>query len=275
MNKGNFLQFCYLLSLFFLGACNSAPKTTIDESPLKEPLHVDTPTLVSEEKLIVPCVLDTVLEFNVAQLTLKPTDSIYIEEYFLKNKQIDSVTKLYDNCEVTALAIEKLVSKRIPGFLRRENKPEKLFLKLKTEQWHLMTTDPNLDDAGHEFEHYFKEFGYYSIRTQCYEGNFYKIVNDSSGDVTKLFGRPYFSSNGNYMISVSEDLIAGYCRNGFQLFKNENGNLVMIGKFEPTLWGPQSVRWISENKFIMKCARLKNPNTFESLNFYTEVTIKE
>lgn len=93
--------------------------------------------------------------------------------------------------------------------------PSSLDLKWKNGNWLRVPVDTLVDEVGNSFEHYLKEYGYYSIRTQWFEGNSFKLVNDVSGEITNLFGRPYFSPNGNFVISINLDLEAQYSANGF------------------------------------------------------------
>jgi len=221
-----------------------------------------------------PATLDTTLNFSFrTQLSLKHSDSVFINEYFLDNETLDSITKTFDNRYLEALAIEKHLLKTNSEFFKRDSKG--LYVKLKNGDWKLLTLDQMSDEADNTFEHFFKEFGYYSIRVQWGEGNGYKLVNYVDGTVTPIFGRPYFSPNGLYIISVNFDIEAGYSENGFQLFRIKNGQLQHLGDFKPTSWGPISAKWLDNNMLILKNQTIdENNGNSHFIDFYSELRIK-
>lgn len=221
-----------------------------------------------------PATLDTTLNFSFrTQLSLKHSYSIFINEYFLDNETLDSITKPFDNRHLEALAIEKYLLKTNSEFVKRDAKG--LYVKLKNGNWKLLTLDQMSDEADNTFEHFFKEFGYYSIRVQWGEGNGYKLVNYIDGTVTPIFGRPYFSPDGLYIISVNFDIEAGYSENGFQLFRIKNRKIQHLGDFKPTLWGPISAKWLNNNMLILKNQTFNSNNgNIGLIDFYTEIRIK-
>jgi hypothetical protein len=229
---------------------------------------------IKYEKWFEPATLDTTLIFSDSvKLTLRHTDSILINEYYLDPKTIDSITKPHQNRHIEALEIEKYLFKTFSQFAKRDKNG--LNIKLDNGEWKLLTLNPMADESDNTFEYYFKDFGYYSIRVQWGEGNGYKLVNQIDGSETNLFGRPYFSPNGQFVISINMDIEAGYSQNGFQLFKNENGKLKLLGYYEPEGWGPFSARWIDNNKLVLKnqTVEIKNDNMFY-IDFYAEIKIK-
>ena len=98
------------------------------------------------------------------------------------------------------------------------------------------------------------------------------MINDSSGIVTNIIGKPYFSDNGKYVLSISADIEAGYSDNGFQLFKNENGILKLIAQYDPKVWGISSINWTNDYQLIMKCFTFNENMNF--LNFYVKLEIR-
>jgi len=201
---------------------------------------------INIERWFEPSTLDTIFSLNDnIQLTIQLTDSIYIPEYFLDNKALDSISNSYDNWHLRSLAIEKYLLEENKNHTKRDTSG--LFIKMKNGEWKLIPLDPMTDEVDNTFEYYFKDYGYYSIRTQWGEGNGYKLINDLTGKITNLFGRPYFSPNGKYIISVNADIEAGYSENGFQLFENNNGKLLHLGNYKPSSWGPMAAIWIDNN----------------------------
>jgi hypothetical protein len=227
-----------------------------------------------EEKGFTPSTLDTILTFqNNLQLTLKVTDSVYINEYFIDNKILDSLIKPFNNRHLEALAIEKYLLRNNDRYAKRDSNG--LYVNLQNGEWKLLTVDFEKDEADNTFEYFFKDFGYYSVRVQWGEGNGYKLVNYSNGNITHLFGRPYFSDSGEFVIAVNADIEAGYSQNGFQLFRNIDGELQHLGDYEPSAWGPMAAKWIGKDKLILKNQTLQSKNDeWEYIDFYAEVEIR-
>jgi len=225
------------------------------------------------ERWFEPTELDTLIHFkNSNSITLKNTDSIYISEYYLEKRIIDSLTQIHNNSHQKALEIENYLLKNNNEFVKKDSLG--LHLKMINDNWKLISINQNTDEADNTFEYYFQEFGFYSVRTQWGEGNGYKLINDKDGEVTDLYGRPYFSRNGEYVISVNVDIEAGYSRNGFQLFQNSNGKLKNIGNYEPNGWGPYSAKWKDNSTVILKNETVEfKDGEMNYINFYSELKI--
>lgn len=243
---------------------------TLEEKEIKEPIT----TVESKiERWFEPTKLDTILHFdNSYSIMLKNTDSISISEYFLEVEVLDSLTTLHKNSHRTALEIEKYLLNINKEFAKKDSAG--LHLKMTNNKWKLISLDPNTDETDNTFEHYFKDFGFYSVRTQWGEGNGYKLINDVNGETTNLFGRPYFSENGEFLISVNSDIEAGYSNNGFQLFKNINGKLKNIGSYKPNSWGPFSAKWVNNSTIILKNKTIEfKDDEMNYLSFYSQLKI--
>jgi hypothetical protein len=225
------------------------------------------------ERWFEPSTLDTIFDLeNNISLTLKQADSINITEYFLDNKIIDSLIKPFDNRHLEALEIEKYILKTNSDVARKDSLG--LSLKLKDGSWKLLALDPMTDEADNTFEYNFTDFDFYSVRVQWGEGNGYKLISALNGEETNLFGRPYFSKNGQYVISVNVDIEAGYSENGFQLFKNNKGKLVKVFSYTPNGWGPFSIKWTDQNTLIMKNETVEFENgEMKYIEFYSELKI--
>ena len=217
---------------------------------------------------------DTSFYFSDQHLiTLKITDSVRMEEYFLDAHTMDSLTEGHTNRYMEALEIEKHLLKTNSGRVRKDSNG--LHLKMQNGDWMLVTVDSLTDEVFNTFEFYFRDPGFYSVRTQWYEGNGYKLICDRTGKITNLFGRPYFSPNGIYMIAVNADVDAGFSNNGFQLFRISNGYPEMLGFYEPESWGPYMVKWIDDHRLVMKNETVvSDEETMSYLDFYGELTIR-
>lgn len=248
--RNRFLISALIILVSSCGQVNEKSRTEIKkEDKIQSEIKQVETKQTDIERWFEPSTLDTTINLkDNIRLTIQLTDSIYIPEYILNNKTLDSISNSYDNWHLRSLAIEKYLLEKNKNYTKRDTTG--LFIKMKNGEWKLVTLDPMTDEVDNVFEHYFSDFGFYSVRTQWGEGNGYKLINDSTGEITNLFGRPYFSPNGQFIISVNADIEAGYSENGFQLFKNSNGQLLHIGNYEPSSWGPMTAIWIDNNSIV-------------------------
>ena len=252
-----------------------APITNIDEGRWGQDIQSVELEKSENENIFTPPSIDSILKLNnKIQLRIKNTDSINIPEYFIDNVTIDSLIKPHNNRHIESLEIEKYIIQKDKEIAKRDSSG--LHVKLKNGEWKLLSIDPMTDESDNTLEHFFKDHGFYNIRVQWGEGNGYKLVNYKSGVVTKLKGKPFFSPNGEYIIAVNADVVAGYSYNGFQLLGNKDGIIKEIGKFEPMEWGPLSVKWIDNNNLTVKNHTFAPDNTDgnDFPEFYTEISIK-
>lgn len=225
------------------------------------------------KRWVEPSSIDTTLTFKNRTIRLSPSTSGDFDPYFLSNELINSLTKKFGNFHQKAMAIEEHQLKKFGARVKREG--NELFVKLDDGRWFQLRVNLDYDESAHAFEYYFDELGFYSIRVQWGEGNGYKLVNSKTGEITKLIGRPFFSPDGTLIIALGNDIEAGYSINGFQLLSNKSGTITELGKFEPTAWGCESAKWLSNSRLTLKNESLEYSNTNSNyFNFYTELEIK-
>jgi len=234
----------------------------------------DSDQLTENRRWFDPRTLDTTFTFSDSiHLSLSYTDTTFTNCYFLECHVIDSITNVHNNRHLEALDIEKFQLQKFGDHVKRDSSG--LYVKLENEIWKHLPLSRNADEVDNIFEYYFKDFGFYLIRVQWGEGNAFKLVNDANGAETQLYGRPYFSPNGRYVISVSADIDAGYNPNGFQLLENKNGSLIHLGNHNPNAWGPYSAKWTSNNRIILKNRTMDFANqSFEYIDFCSEIKIE-
>jgi hypothetical protein len=272
-----------LLAVLLFSGCEKVNKNLKNQDAMTthDSLSINKPGNETHNKgatgsisLFDPVTLDTILNFSLnTQVVLKHSDSVYINEYFLDNKVLDSLSRQFDNRHLEALAIEAYLLKTNSEWAKRDSKG--LHVKLKNGAWKLLPLDEMADEADNTFEYFFKEFGYYSIRVQWGEGNGYKLVNYTDGTITNISGRPYFSPDGRYIITVNFDIEAGYSENGFQLFRISNKGLQLLGAYHPDTWGPVSVKWLDNSNLILKNVTEEFGDDYAGyLDFYAELKIE-
>lgn len=227
-----------------------------------------------EKRWVEPSQLDTVFIISKEVfIDLTPHEEINYEEYFLSNHAIDSLTSPFSNSHQKSLAIENYLLREYSDYVKREG--SQLSIKLKNGQWFLLENNIELEEVAHTFEFYFKEFGFYSIRVQWGEGNGYKLVNAENGEVINLIGRPYFSPNGKLLISLGNDIEAGYSINGFQLLRNEKGKITEIGRYQPSSWGCKSAYWLNDDSLVLKNESIELKDSgMNYFQFYTKMKIR-
>ncbi len=214
-----------------------------------------------------PPVIDTVwLLADGYKVVLVRTDSVGMDEYLPEKAYLDSIDRLYDNRFEAALAYERHVSSHYGERFKRDSSG--LYVRLRDGKWKKLLPDESLDETGHTFEYYFPKFGYYSIRTQWGEGNGYKLINEHTGEVTRIIGRPYFSPDGRYVVAVSSDLEAGYSANGFQLLENKHGHLRLLLSQEYENRGVVRAQWKDDSTAVLLWEMPWYANDVERKRFY-------
>ncbi len=199
-----------------------------------------------------PTSIDTILDFSEdLSLQLKYSDSTTIQPYYKDQNIIDSLAKSYGNFYERAQAIENYRLQRCGDQVKRSG--DTIFTRLINGTWASIMPNPETIEAGNTFEYYFKDEGFYLIRTQWSEGSEYKLINHLVGRITPIWGIPYFSPDSRYMISVNGDIDAGYTPNGFQIFKLNNSRLKLMGSFEPVLWEPGAAEWTDKQTMKIRC----------------------
>lgn len=89
--------------------------------------------------------------------------------------------------------------------------------------------------------------GHYVVHGQYYEGSFYLVVSERSGEEHRMWARPVPSPDGERIVAASADVAAGYNENGFQIWRLRNSRLAMEWSVQPELWGPIDVEWMDDS----------------------------
>lgn len=91
-----------------------------------------------------------------------------------------------------------------------------------------------------------------SIRSQVvfvqnYEGGYYIVVNEMSGQRAYSSGFPLVSPDRKHFLSISEDMFAGYDPNNVEVWRVSATASSRVANFKPE-WGPRSARWIQSGE---------------------------
>jgi hypothetical protein len=226
-----------------------------------------------EEYIVRLSQYDTLIEFDSdISFDLKLSEPIDIEEYYLPQNLIDSFFNTFGNQYEEALAIEDLKINAHPNLAYKDSTG--LHLLLNNGKWKTLIPNYEIEEFDHTLEFVFIQIPYYSVRVQWDEGNGYKLINQNTGKVFSLFGRPYPSPNKKYLATVSSDINAGFSFNGIQLFKITEDNIELIASYEPKKWGPVSLMWKNDEEIILKNETVDWDNlATDYLNFYSLLKI--
>ncbi len=131
----------------------------------------------------------------------------------------------------------------------------------------------------YSFEEYVPGFGYV-LSVALYEGNRQVLVNEVTGAVTGVFGKPIISPNGKRFLAVSVDMgEAMYNPNGFQIW-NKNGDTYTLALEYLTKdndrFGIINPVWVNENTiyFIKRELVGLDAQGAELMDFYGKITIE-
>lgn len=228
---------------------------------------------IQEEYIVRLSQYDTLIEFDSdISFDLKLSEPIDIEEYYLPQNLIDSFFNTFVNQYEEALAIEDLKINAHPNLAYKDSTG--LHLLLNNGKWKTLIPNYEIEEFDHTLEFVFSQIPYYSVRVQWDEGNGYKLINQNTGKVFSLFGRPYPSPNKKYLATVSSDINAGFSFNGIQLFKITEDNIELIASYEPKKWGPVSLMWKNDEEIILKNETVDWDNlATDYLNFYSLLKI--
>ncbi|WP_444901748.1 hypothetical protein ACJJIG_21870 [Microbulbifer sp. SSSA007] len=142
------------------------------------------------------------------------------------------------------------------GLIKR-NKLFSLIVTLKngTTKTYQDSTEEN--PPGEKYTYSALEFvadSYLLIYRQLWESSDYILLSLKNGVEYSLEGYPLTSPNGQYILTVEQDLDAGFNENLLELYLLTVNGLTPVYSIRPESWGPSSVSWETNNqvKFIKK-----------------------
>lgn len=241
--------------------------------------------------------IDTTIQSDAIENTyidnsieIKDNDTISIHGYTLTFKKIDStlIPDLYSdqpirrrlmdtigNSHQAAQAIENYLAGKLKNYFTTTDSVLTLYL-----DGNKTLTFPKWDsqkDEGYNFEHYFKEIDYFLLHVQWGEGNCWMLVNRKNGFKKYIIGHPYISPSGQKILTINKDLEAGFSDNGFELLSVSGDTLKTEFNIEPKDWGPTAVKWLTENRLIVKKTSFSIDSISNDLFYsssWTEITLK-
>ncbi|MBA2562108.1 MAG: hypothetical protein H0V14_04205 [Chitinophagaceae bacterium] len=81
-------------------------------------------------------------------------------------------------------------------------------------------------------------------------------------------GQVYPSASGAQLLSINEDLEAGYSSNGIQLVTKQGETFAIKFIINVGNWAPVGVKWLSESNLVLKVKKLKDNVTDYTTQYY-------
>ncbi|GAB7086975.1 hypothetical protein [Marinifilum fragile] len=210
-----------------------------------------------------------IIELADWRIEIVDCDSMKIQEYFEDQAVIDSIIQNFSNRHAEAKAIEKYQITKFNIPVRIENQ-DRIVLLESGRDIRLVAND-TLEEAEYTFEKAFED--YYLFRVQWFEGNNYFLLNKLTGEKQYTIGRVFFNKSRELLMSINDDIEAGYSDNGFQLFeRNKEKQLNEIWRFDPG-WAPEQLMWMDNETLIIKGYKFSDHDDFSCSPIYKKLKI--
>lgn len=92
--------------------------------------------------------------------------------------------------------------------------------------------------------------GQWLLAVHLYEGGYYLLIDQRTGNKTRIWGPPAVSPNGRYFVCGNSDVLARYEPNGLQLWLAD-GRPQLLWQRE-TDWGVQEPRWLDNRSILFQ-----------------------
>ncbi len=213
---------------------------------------------------------DTTIYLKSGVIRIERCDSVTMPDYFEHQRQIDSIANQYDNSEERYRAIETFQIKKFNPPIKIQGRERIVRLQDGTDIILVPDTANDLERT-YAFVKEFRQYDFFLFRVQWFEGNNFFLLNTKTGEKTYTIGQVYFNHVGNFLLSINDDIEAGYSGNGFQLFTIGKGRtLSEIWKYDPS-WAPEQIKWVNDNTFIVRGYTFATG--YKMIFFYKKITI--
>jgi hypothetical protein len=133
----------------------------------------------------------------------------------------------------------------------------------------------NSDGEPRAIYKYFNEISdinCYCIFASGMEDFCYLLINKTTGDSTRVDGKPILSPNKKLIICAGYS-DSGMDLNGFELFEINNNKISLIGSAYLENWAPQEARWFDNNTLLVE-RRIGFQGGSEQIIDYTKIYLK-
>lgn len=226
-----------------------------------------------QETLIPAIINDSLISFDSGvHIRLEAAEAIGGFQAILPRSIMDSIGLDHQNMHLNALDIESYQLSHWQSQVRKRRDTLDILLPYGT--WKSFPPDLMMEEADMNLERYDNQWGFYIVRIQWYEGNGYAIINDQTGEITRMNGRPFFSPDGKHIISVMEDVEATYSTNGLEMYEVVDGAVTQTGSLYPETWGPNLAKWTSDSTVVLRCGTYHNiEGSYDYGVFYLQLSL--
>lgn len=107
-----------------------------------------------------------------------------------------------------------------------------------------------IDDASYSFIGNIESLNQYVVNVSYYETSECLLIDQKTGDETKVWGEPIISPDLKHLFSYSDALGYDVMPNGIQMWKYEGGKLKLDWELKSEEWKPQSIEWLDNSTLI-------------------------
>ena len=99
------------------------------------------------------------------------------------------------------------------------------------------------DNLFYTYRDHLSGIGYHVVDIHYYEGGEHLVIDDSTGERTRLSGPPVVSPDAERIVVASAAGAAGYTPNELQVWRVEPDGLALEWELHPDDWGAEEPRW--------------------------------
>ncbi|MFT6502220.1 MAG: hypothetical protein ACJASQ_002346 [Crocinitomicaceae bacterium] len=135
------------------------------------------------------------------------------------------------------------------------------------------------DGVKFEFHGVNQYNGFYIVEGHYWEWHEFYLVDKKTGITDTIWTKPLFSPNNNLIISKSVNWGLAETPNGYQIWEiTPNHKWRKIVEIDQQDWVPLEFKWISNDAFILKKAKVldyaENPSNIDSFAIFEKITLK-
>ena len=166
-------------------------------------------------------------------------------DYFQNQNIRDSINQSFEDELYRGLAWERYLEKAYDSLFMRIEDTLKVTADI-SRHWQLI----NSDSQRYLMEHYIDSLDLFLVKVHYQIGNSYLLLNNTNGQVTYLWGRPYFFEDR--VVTVNNDQRIQYGANGIQYFQMTGDSLALEWELGLSNWGPTAIKWVGKDSLLIR-----------------------
>jgi hypothetical protein len=180
----------------------------------------------------------------------KETNSIISDTIKLNNKRlkVSKISKLEYSNEIDYSEKTELIniSRIDSAYTLQIKNGDKIVLKDSIGKY------DDSDFIKYEFLGYFKRLGLYVFLKKELETSSHFIIDESNGNVFKIWGEPIFFKNSNFFITIADSLGYDVMPNGIQFCMFDNHNIKILYEYNVDNYIPKEIKINKDNSIYVK-----------------------